>query len=117
MSGQMGSSGKSGYFSFVDLVDLIGIEKLLGVAEIDLLADKYIEQVRVDMSVQPEVQSEEHTSELQSQSNLVCRLLLEKKKTAERPRLGGRQNGSSYQCLLYITSRPQLANIHGQTTV
>src|SRR2546427_9430800 len=27
-----------------------------------------------------EVRSEEHTSELQSQSNLVCRLLLEKKK-------------------------------------
>src|SRR2546430_9174789 len=29
----------------------------------------------------PEARSEEHTSELQSQSNLVCRLLLEKKKT------------------------------------
>src|SRR2546430_11176532 len=29
--------------------------------------------------------SEEHTSELQSQSNLVCRLLLEKKKTTQRP--------------------------------
>src|SRR2546430_585337 len=28
--------------------------------------------------------SEEHTSELQSQSNLVCRLLLEKKKENER---------------------------------
>src|SRR5688572_32016611 len=28
--------------------------------------------------------SEEHTSELQSQSNLVCRLLLEKKKTSNR---------------------------------
>src|SRR2546430_8630112 len=28
--------------------------------------------------------SEEHTSELQSQSNLVCRLLLEKKKTPDR---------------------------------
>src|SRR5688572_32142640 len=28
--------------------------------------------------------SEEHTSELQSQSNLVCRLLLEKKKHAPR---------------------------------
>src|SRR2546430_13462844 len=27
------------------------------------------------------VRSEEHTSELQSQSNIVCRLLLEKKKT------------------------------------
>src|SRR2546430_12416727 len=30
---------------------------------------------------QREQRSEEHTSELQSQSNLVCRLLLEKKKT------------------------------------
>src|SRR5256886_7375526 len=30
---------------------------------------------------QRHVRSEEHTSELQSQSNLVCRLLLEKKKT------------------------------------
>src|SRR5688572_32713581 len=30
--------------------------------------------------------SEEHTSELQSQSNLVCRLLLEKKKTQLPPR-------------------------------
>src|SRR2546427_3330712 len=30
--------------------------------------------------------SEEHTSELQSQSNLVCRLLLEKKKTGNRTR-------------------------------
>src|SRR2546430_5964549 len=31
-----------------------------------------------------ERRSEEHTSELQSQSNLVCRLLLEKKKTPIR---------------------------------
>src|SRR2546430_3554003 len=30
--------------------------------------------------------SEEHTSELQSQSNLVCRLLLEKKKQTSTPR-------------------------------
>src|SRR2546430_4234488 len=30
------------------------------------------------------VRSEEHTSELQSQSNLVCRLLLEKKKKIAR---------------------------------
>src|SRR2546430_13649879 len=41
--------------------------------------------VRPDGSVRdrqkdPSVRSEEHTSELQSQSNLVCRLLLEKKK-------------------------------------
>src|SRR2546430_7621460 len=31
------------------------------------------------------VRSEEHTSELQSQSNLVCRLLLEKKKKTVVP--------------------------------
>src|SRR2546430_3489149 len=36
----------------------------------------------------PDVRSEEHTSELQSQSNLVCRLLLEKKKGGTR--LGAR---------------------------
>src|SRR2546430_7457294 len=40
---------------------------------------------RVEAAVGPQVgpayaRSEEHTSELQSQSNLVCRLLLEKKK-------------------------------------
>src|SRR2546427_5664428 len=33
---------------------------------------------------QHEGRSEEHTSELQSQSNLVCRLLLEKKKQGTR---------------------------------
>src|SRR2546427_8835689 len=35
---------------------------------------------------QPRRRSEEHTSELQSQSNLVCRLLLEKKKKPTRRR-------------------------------
>src|SRR2546430_11353787 len=33
--------------------------------------------------------SEEHTSELQSQSNLVCRLLLEKKKKQQSQKLHG----------------------------
>src|SRR2546430_17316863 len=37
--------------------------------------------INVENFTEPE-RSEEHTSELQSQSNLVCRLLLEKKKTA-----------------------------------
>src|SRR2546430_7316832 len=35
--------------------------------------------------VKPIPRSEEHTSELQSQSNLVCRLLLEKKKNTIPP--------------------------------
>src|SRR5438132_8751976 len=32
-------------------------------------------------ALEPDARSEEHTSELQSHSDLVCRLLLEKKKT------------------------------------
>src|SRR2546427_2213890 len=36
--------------------------------------------IRLDLHTPVSVRSEEHTSELQSQSNLVCRLLLEKKK-------------------------------------
>src|SRR2546427_6148419 len=38
---------------------------------------------RSDAQVLHKKRSEEHTSELQSQSNLVCRLLLEKKKKNE----------------------------------
>src|SRR5438132_9713038 len=36
--------------------------------------------MRVKFAQPPQVRSEEHTSELQSHSDLVCRLLLEKKK-------------------------------------
>src|SRR2546429_6479832 len=35
----------------------------------------------------PQVRSEEHTSELQSRLHLVCRLLLEKKKTTSSPHI------------------------------
>src|SRR2546430_5689435 len=50
-----------------------------------LLRQQPIDLVLLDvlmpqMSGYEELRSEEHTSELQSQSNLVCRLLLEKKK-------------------------------------
>src|SRR5205085_11958505 len=38
---------------------------------------------RVSSDREQQTRSEEHTSELQSQSNLVCRLLLEKKKKRE----------------------------------
>src|SRR5260370_25373755 len=43
--------------------------------------------------VPPSVRSEEHTSELQSHLNLVCRLLLEKKKAAEIERRTDPQSG------------------------
>src|SRR2546427_8184426 len=55
-----------------------------GVLEITLLVTRLVTpEVR---RLRPkQLRSEEHTSELQSQSNLVCRLLLEKKKkTTER---------------------------------
>src|SRR2546427_9166218 len=39
-----------------------------------------------------EVRSEEHTSELQSQSNLVCRLLLEKKKKKQKTNITDHRN-------------------------
>src|SRR2546427_3187822 len=38
----------------------------------------------VSLRISRSLRSEEHTSELQSQSNLVCRLLLEKKKKHTR---------------------------------
>src|SRR5438270_4154109 len=40
----------------------------------------WIARTRLRLFTAGMVRSEEHTSELQSQSNLVCRLLLEKKK-------------------------------------
>src|SRR5688572_32550653 len=42
--------------------------------------------LNVDTIVSRTGRSEEHTSELQSQSNLVCRLLLEKKKKKKPPK-------------------------------
>src|SRR5690606_39597967 len=43
-----------------------------------------VEQAGTRVEFAQAVRSEEHTSELQSRENLVCRLLLEKKKTQHR---------------------------------
>src|SRR5256886_3645293 len=55
-----------------------------GVRDIDILQLKHnivaLTRSMLALKVPVIVRSEEHTSELQSQSNLVCRLLLEKKK-------------------------------------
>src|SRR2546427_8864085 len=48
--------------------------------------------------------SEEHTSELQSQSNLVCRLLLEKKKN-KKPALTQRSSTQWYGDKVTLTRR------------
>src|SRR2546430_3293557 len=48
----------------------------------------------------PIPRSEEHTSELQSQSNLVCRLLLEKKKNTEHHPVHAPTRASMTVCTL-----------------
>src|SRR2546430_11466186 len=48
--------------------------------------------------------SEEHTSELQSQSNLVCRLLLEKKKTLSKYRDAADYLRDSEMFCAYLTA-------------
>src|SRR5688572_1769332 len=57
------------------------------------------------MLASPSSRSEEHTSELQSQSNLVCRLLLEKKKPST-PRGVGRSCWSAPRLTLPRLPRP-----------
>src|SRR2546427_6503754 len=58
----------------VDLVEVLRVRALL------LGLRPRVERRRERRRLAVDVRSEEHTSELQSQSNLVCRLLLEKKK-------------------------------------
>src|SRR2546430_13652586 len=53
------------------------------VARRELELAQHVRHVALD-GLHGEVRSEEHTSELQSQCNLVCRLLLEKKKLKTR---------------------------------
>src|SRR2546430_10296611 len=62
--------------SFLVLFGFLAV--LPGIAQ--TAADKYPENPTPQVNVPSKTRSEEHTSELQSQSNLVCRLLLEKKK-------------------------------------
>src|SRR5438046_6374605 len=50
---------------------------------ISQISSRYIPHGRSDQNIGRKVRSEEHTSELQSLTNLVCRLLLEKKKNKQ----------------------------------
>src|SRR5699024_11302661 len=68
-------------------VDLDGLHVLaplsVGVVDdVDLIGDAQVEE-RVARTLGLPLRSEEHTSELQSRFDLVCRLLLEKKKEEE----------------------------------
>src|SRR2546430_12250038 len=54
--------------------------------------ERHAEPVEQALARDLEHRSEEHTSELQSQSNLVCRLLLEKKKKQDEQQLNESRN-------------------------
>src|SRR5256886_12511727 len=71
---------------FVKVCEAVAYAHHRGVIHRDLKPDNvmigpYGETLVLDWGMAKVLRSEEHTSELQSQSNLVCRLLLEKKKT------------------------------------
>src|SRR5688572_31251119 len=59
-----------------------GVDDRVDLAHAHAVAQRRINEAHMRAGVTiVDPRSEEHTSELQSQSNLVCRLLLEKKKT------------------------------------
>src|SRR2546427_8240857 len=55
--------------------------------------------------VQGRLRSEEHTSELQSQSNLVCRLLLEKKKKKKNKTVDNASKNMARDRNLYVLAQ------------
>src|SRR2546430_10356387 len=74
----------------LSLHDALPISRGLGVGEARegqaaeaqgaVMESRFLLDTNICIYIRQEARSEEHTSELQSQSNLVCRLLLEKKK-------------------------------------
>src|SRR5688572_32065137 len=67
-----------------------------------------------DRRFQPGERSEEHTSELQSQSNLVCRLLLEKKKKKKKQNKLDKKKKKKY---VATTEIQQIINVLNNRTV
>src|SRR2546425_3586919 len=78
---------RSTLFPYTTLFRSVGVRHQRGLAQVALplgvLLGQDVALVRV-IAPPAQARSEEHTSELQSLAYLVCRLLLEKKKTASR---------------------------------
>src|SRR2546430_12223971 len=71
---------------------LMGAIMSLGVATSNSVLVVSFARNNLQRGMDPLARSEEHTSELQSQSNLVCRLLLEKKKNKQKSIVTAAQN-------------------------
>src|SRR2546430_3216344 len=92
------SDRQQGFTMIEMLVTMTVLVAILGIvfSYIGRLQKTYkAEETKVDATQEARTffdsRSEEHTSELQSQSNLVCRLLLEKKKKKITNQRNGRQ--------------------------
>src|SRR2546430_12588347 len=84
--------GAAGRHPGVDLAHVGRGEAVRGLRVAQRLED-FLVPHRVEVDLPRHARSEEHTSELQSQSNIVWRLLLEKKKPSPEIRpLGNKQN-------------------------
>src|SRR5688572_32321766 len=72
---------RSTLFPYTTLFRSRGVEYLFKKNKVTVIkwSATLISPTRIQVAGDAPVRSEEHTSELQSQSNLVCRLLLEKK--------------------------------------
>src|SRR2546430_4250408 len=67
-----------------------------------------------EREVAADIRSEEHTSELQSQSNLVCRLLLEKKNKSYATPQHGRSPSYGTAALSPFATQHSLSSMHGE---
>src|SRR2546430_6917886 len=65
-----------------------------------------------EIGIRSGLRSEEHTSELQSQSNLVCRLLLEKKKTSSGELISPRDHTINARCDQYFADHARNLHAH-----
>src|SRR5688572_32436319 len=96
---------RSTLFPYTTLFRSEGAVRLAGEVEADRRSSR-----RQFPTRDPTDRSEEHTSELQSQSNLVCRLLLEKKNSTCVPRgAAARPCAPCAPCAISISPQPSPA--------
>src|SRR5256886_8816532 len=109
-------------FTILSLTATVGLAQITAVVSSPLgAANKALPEVRMVYLIPSDrvyhgdyatsMRSEEHTSELQSQSNLVCRLLLEKKKIPQLPTLQLTNLPLDYLSALEVR-RPTQAGLH-----
>src|SRR2546427_9267538 len=78
---------RSTLFPYTTLFRSVTGLKIHGMSDLGAYCQLLTDLMMIGLGFPVSCRSEEHTSELQSQSNLVCRLLLEKKKKKQKREL------------------------------